>query len=66
MVKKKKSGKPRVCIDFNDLNKACQDCFPLPKIDMMVDATVNDEMMSFLDAFSGYNQIRMDLVEKIN
>lgn len=60
---KKKSGKPRVCIDFTYLNKACEkDCFPLLKIDVLVDAIGNHEMMSSLDAFSGYNKIRMDLI----
>ena len=50
----------RVCIYFTDLNKACpKDSFPLPHIDMMVDATAGHELLSFMDAFSGYNQILM-------
>ncbi|XP_060972375.1 uncharacterized protein LOC133038292 [Cannabis sativa] len=58
VVVKKKNGKCRVCIDFTDLNKACpKDSFPLPHIDMMVDATAGHEFLSFMDAFSGYNQI---------
>ena len=40
VVVKKKSGKWWVCVDFMDLNKACQnDPFPLPRIDQMMDAT---------------------------
>lgn len=58
---KKKNGQMRCCIDFRDLNKACpKDEFPLHNIDMLVDATVGDSMFSFMDGFSGCNQIRMD------
>ena len=42
------------------MNKACpKDSFPLPHIDMMVDATADHELLNFMDAFSGYNQILM-------
>ncbi|XP_063949366.1 uncharacterized protein LOC135152678 [Daucus carota subsp. sativus] len=50
-----------MCVDFTDLNDACpKDCFPLPRIDTLIDATTGHEMLSFMDGFSGYNQIRMD------
>ena len=49
-----------MCIDFTDLNKACpKDSFPLPHIIMLVDATAGHELLSFMDAFLGYNQILM-------
>ena len=49
-----------MCIDFTDLNKAWpKDSFPLPHIDMLVDATSGHKLLSFMDAFSGYNQILM-------
>ena len=58
---KKANGKWRLCIDFTDVNRDCpKDSFPLPWIDLMVDATAGHELLSFMDAFSGYNQIRMD------
>ena len=58
---KKANGKWRLCIDFTDINKACpKDNFPLPRIDLIVDATACHELLSFMDAFSGYIQISMD------
>lgn len=49
-----------MCIDFTNLNKACpKDSFPLPRIDRMVDATVGHELLIFMDAYLGYNQIPM-------
>ena len=56
----KKGNKWRVCVDYTDLNVACpKDCFPLPRIDQIVDASAGHGMLSFLDAFSGYHQIPM-------
>ncbi|KAJ9566692.1 hypothetical protein OSB04_002658 [Centaurea solstitialis] len=60
VVVQKKNRKWRVCIDFTDLKKACpKDPFPLPHIDAMVDATAGHELLTFMDAYSGYNQILM-------
>jgi len=57
---KKANGKWRMCVDFMDLNKACpKDSYPLPSIDALVDSASGCKMLSFLDAFSGYNQIKM-------
>jgi hypothetical protein len=54
-----------MCIDFSDLNNACpKDNFPLPRIDMLVDSTVGHRLLSFMDAFSEYNQIRMHPVDQ--
>ncbi|XP_059668916.1 uncharacterized protein LOC132314009 [Cornus florida] len=65
VVVRKKNGKWRVCIDFTNLNKACpKDSFPLPKIDQMVDATIGYERLTFLDVYSGYNQIPMNPTEE--
>ena len=62
VVVKKKNEKWRVCIDFTDLNKSCaKDPFPLPHIDKPVNAPAGHQLISFMDAFSGYNQILMHL-----
>ena len=61
VIVKKKSCKWKACIYFTSLNKASpKDCYPLPKRDQLVDATAVFESMSFLDAYSSYNQIQMD------
>ena len=58
---RKANGKWRMCVDFTDLNKACpKDSYLLPRIDQLVDSTASHRLLSFMDAFSGYNQIRMD------
>ena len=60
-TRQKENGKWRLCIDFTDVNKACpKDSFPLPRIVLIVDATADHELLNFMDAFSGYNQISMD------
>jgi len=47
-----------MCIDFTDLNRACpKDNYPLPKIDRLEDSTAGHELLSFMDAFSGYHHI---------
>ena len=58
---KKANGKWRMCVDSTDLNKACpKDSYPLPQIDTLVDSTTRHQLLSFMDAFSGYNQIKME------
>ena len=62
---KKTNGKWRLCIDFIDINRAYpKDRFPLPRIDLIVDTTASRKLLSFMDAFSGYNQISMDPIEQ--
>ena len=58
---KKANKKWRMYVDFTDLNKACpKDSYPLPRIDTLVDSMVRNQLLSFMDAFSGYNQIKME------
>jgi hypothetical protein len=57
---KKKNGKWRMCVDYTSLNKACPKVpFLLPRIDQIVDSTAECELICFLDAYSGYHQIKM-------
>nr|AAS79740.1 putative polyprotein [Oryza sativa Japonica Group] len=57
---RKKTGQWRMCVDYTDLNKCCpKDPFGLPRIDQVVDSTAGCELLSFLDCYSGYHQIRL-------
>ena len=58
---KKANGKWRMCVDFTDLNKACpKDSYPFSRVDVLVNSTAQHYLLSFIDAFSGYNQIKLD------
>ena len=58
----KKDGRVRMCVDYRDLNRASpKDNFPLPHIDILVDNMAKNSLFSFMDGFSGYNQIQMAL-----
>ena len=47
-------------MDYQDLNRASpRDNFPLPHIDILIDSMTNFALFSFMDGFSGYNQIKM-------
>ena len=53
---KKANNKWRMCVDFTNLNKACsKDNHPFSRIDLLVDSTVGHQLLSFMDAYSGYN-----------
>ena len=57
---KKANGKWRMCVDFTELNQVYpKDSFPLPRIDQLIDLTTGHKLPTFMDAFSGYNQIQM-------
>jgi len=58
---KKANRKWRMCVDFTYLNKGCPKVsYLLPIIDALIDSASGCRLLSFLDAFSGYNQIRMN------
>ena len=49
-----------MCVDYTDLNRACpKDAYPFPNIDKLVDNSSSYKLLSFMDAYSGYNQIPM-------
>ncbi|GKV46573.1 hypothetical protein SLEP1_g53545 [Rubroshorea leprosula] len=57
---KKPNGKWMMCIDFTNLNEACpKDPHPLPNVEKLVERAAGHERMSFLDASSGYHQVRL-------
>jgi len=57
---KNSNGKWRICVDLTDLNNACpKDPYLLPSIDALVDSASGCALLSFLDAYSRYYQIKM-------
>ena len=58
---KKLNGKWRRCTDYTYLNRVCpKEAYPLSYIDRLVDAAARHKVLSFLDVYSSYNDIRMD------
>ena len=65
VVVPKKNGTIRVCVDYRKLNAATTiDPFPIPFTDAVLDAVAGHEIYSFLDGFSGYNQVLMALEDR--
>jgi hypothetical protein len=59
LVPKKNTKVLRMCVDYTGLNKACpKDHFHLPRIDQAIDSMAGSELLYFLDAYSGYHQIK--------
>ena len=54
----KNNGKLRVCINFRDLNNATpKDEYDMLIANMLIDLAIGHEIVSFMDGYSGYNQI---------
>ena len=62
----KKNKQWCMCIDYTSLNKACpKDPFALPRIDQVIDSTAGCELLSFLDAYSGYHHIKLNPSDRL-
>ncbi|XP_057793079.1 uncharacterized protein LOC131009684 [Salvia miltiorrhiza] len=60
-IREQKTNTWRMCVDFRDLNAACpKDHYPLPRIDQLVDATSGCALLSMMDAYQGYHQVKMN------
>jgi hypothetical protein len=65
IIPKKNSDVRNVCVDYTTLNKHYpKDPFPLPHIDQIIDSTMGSARLSFLDAYSGYNQIKLKVEDE--
>jgi hypothetical protein len=61
IVPKKNTDMQRVCVDYTSLNKHYpKDPFPLPHIDQIIDSIEGCARLSFLDAYSSYNLIKLN------
>ena len=60
MLVPNKNGKWRIFVNYKELNKATKkDSFPIPFIDQVLDGLTRKRFFSFLDGFSGHNQIQI-------
>jgi hypothetical protein len=52
-------------MDYRKLNAQTKnDLFPLPFLNLILDSITGHEMSSFMDGYSGYNQVKMDEIDK--
>ena len=58
VIVRKKNGEIRLCVNFRKINKCSKkDNYPLPKMEHLLQRVSRASVMSFLDGFSGYNQV---------
>ena len=57
---RKKTGELRMCVDYRALNsQTIKDCYPLPRIEEMLDQLKGATVFTKLDLTSGYHQLGM-------
>jgi hypothetical protein len=62
---RKTTGQIRLCVHFCTLNRASiKDHLTLPNIEMILPQVAGSQMMSLLDGFSGYNQIKVKRTDR--
>lgn len=60
----KADKKWNMCVDFTNLNAACpKDPYLLPDINHPIGRSSGYWVLSFMNAYSGYNQIKMDQLD---
>jgi len=61
----KKTCQIRLCVDFQALNRASVNGkFLLPNMELILQQVAESKMVSLLDGFSGYNQIKFKRIDK--
>jgi hypothetical protein len=65
IIPKKNTNVRRVCVNYTSLSKHCpKDPFPLPHIDQIIDSTTGCARLFFLDAYLGYNLIKLKVEDE--
>jgi hypothetical protein len=65
IIPKKNTNVRRICVNYTSLSKHCpKDPFPLPHIDQIIDSTAGCARLFFLDAYLGYNLIKLKVEDE--
>jgi hypothetical protein len=64
IVPKKNTDVCRVCVDSTSNKHYPNDPFPLPRIDQIIDSIAGCARLSFLNAYSGYIQIKLKVEDE--